>query len=199
MLKRHCELMVNSIFSEWENSWNKGIDKLLEGKFGPDMPSISKIEKRTAIALISTHPIFDYTQPLPENVIPVGGLHIQDAKPLPKVNKKGYVYRIASFLNWLSKHTFQELNDFIESSKKGTILFTFGTNFNASYMSLEKRTAFLDAFKQFPDYHFIWKFEKQLTDMALPTNVLIRPWLPQSDILAHQKVKAFITHGGEIF
>lgn len=57
----------------------------MEGKFGPGLPSISELQKRTAIALVSTHPIFDYSQPLLENVIPVGGLHIRDAKPLPKV------------------------------------------------------------------------------------------------------------------
>lgn len=65
-------------------------------------------------------------------------------------------------------------------------------------MSFEKRKALLDAFEQFPDYHFIWKYESQLTDLVLPKNVKIRPWLPQSDILAHPRVKAFITHGGKL-
>lgn len=91
---------------------------------------------------------------------------------------------------------FQDLNDFIESSKKGAVVFTLGSNFNASLMSFEKRKAFIDAFKQFPNYHFIWKFEKPMTDLTLPKNIMIRPWLPQSDILAHPKIKAFITHGG---
>lgn len=88
------------------------------------------------------------------------------------------------------------MNDIIESSRKGAVLFTFGSNFNSSLMSVEKQKALLDAFEQFPDYNFIWKFEKQLTNLKLPKNVMIRPWLPQSDILAHPKVKAFITHGG---
>lgn len=46
---------------------------------------MSELEQRTAIAFVSTNPIYDYTQPLPENVIPVGGLHIRDPKSLPQV------------------------------------------------------------------------------------------------------------------
>lgn len=37
------------------------------------------------IALISTHPTMDYVQPLPPNVIPIGGLQITEPKPLPNV------------------------------------------------------------------------------------------------------------------
>ncbi|KAJ6644162.1 UDP-glycosyltransferase UGT5 [Pseudolycoriella hygida] len=157
----------------WEYSFVKNIDKLLEGKFGPGMPSISELEKRTALGFVSTHPVFDYARPQLENVIAVGGLQIRDPNPLPK-----------------------ELNDFIESSKKGTVLFSLGSNFNASLMSVDKQNAFIDAFTHFPDYNFIWKFEKEMKNFKLPKNVILRPWLPQSDILAHPKIKAFISHGG---
>lgn len=63
-------------------------------------------------------------------------------------------------------------------------------------MPLEKQKILLDAFEQFPDYHFLWKFEKAKIDLKQPKNVMIRPWLPQSDILSHPKIKAFITHSG---
>lgn len=63
-------------------------------------------------------------------------------------------------------------------------------------MDLEKQKLLLDAFEQFPDIHFLWKFEEPTMDLKLPKNVMIRPWLPQSDILAHPKVKAFISHSG---
>lgn len=84
------------MFSKWEYSLVKNIDKLLEDKFGDRMPSIIEIEKRTAMALVSTHPIFDYTRPLHENVIPVGGLHIRDAKPVPKV-RSDYIRSIYAY------------------------------------------------------------------------------------------------------
>lgn len=56
----------------------------------------------------------------------------------------------------------------------------------------------LNAFEQFSDYNFLWKFEEQSFGLKLPKNVMIRPWLPQSDILAHPKLKAFFTHSGNM-
>lgn len=90
----------------------------------------------------------------------------------------------------------QDLEGFIAASKKGTILFSLGTNVRSSLMNGMKRKIILDAFAQLPDYHFIWKFENNKTDFDLPENVIVRPWLPQSDILAHSKVLAFFTHSG---
>lgn len=57
----------------------------MKDKFGSDLPSISEIEQRTAIAFVNTNPTFDYKMPLTENVVQVGGMHIRDTKPLPKV------------------------------------------------------------------------------------------------------------------
>lgn len=65
-------------------------------------------------------------------------------------------------------------------------------------MTKEKQKIILDAFEQFPDYNFLWKFEKPSIDLKLPKNVMIRPWLPQSDLLAHSKLRAFFTHSGKI-
>lgn len=62
-------------------------------------------------------------------------------------------------------------------------------------MGQEKKKAFASAFKQFPEYHFIWKYESVL-NLKLSSNVMILPWVKQNDILAHPKLKAFISHCG---
>lgn len=54
---------------------------------------------------------------------------------------------------------------------------------------------FIAAFRKFPDYNFLWKYESNL-EIELPTNVMLSPWLNQNDILADSHIKAFISHGG---
>lgn len=62
------------------------VDKLAAKYFKyDDLPSTADLERRTLVTLVNTNPSFDYLAPLPENVIPVAGLHIKKTKPLPKV------------------------------------------------------------------------------------------------------------------
>lgn len=160
---------------------------------GPGIPSIKELEERTVIALVSTNPAIDYPASLPENVIPVGGLHVRDTKPLPKVD----IIMSESNFNLIAMiFRFQDLEEFINSSKKGAVLFSLGTNVRSSLMDEAKQKIILDAFALLSDYHFMWKFEETSIGLKLPKNVIIRPWMPQSDILAHPKVKAFFTHSG---
>ena len=47
-------------------------------------------------------------------------------------------------------------------------------------------------------YSFIARFAGKITDkdFKMPSNVKFMSWLPQNDLLAHNKTKLFITHGG---
>lgn len=85
---------------------------------------------------------------------------------------------------------------FIDSSNKGAVLFSLGSNFRSDYMPAAKQQLFFKVLSDLPDYHFLWKFESNISANDLPKNVLIRPWLPVSDILAEPKVKAIFFHGG---
>lgn len=62
-------------------------------------------------------------------------------------------------------------------------------------MPPETLQVFLEVFRRLPQYNFLWKWE---SDQApeLPPNVLLQKWIPQNDVLAHPKIKLFLTHGG---
>ncbi|KAJ6636140.1 UDP-glucosyltransferase 2 [Pseudolycoriella hygida] len=149
------------------------VNKIVQERFGAGIPPVEDIEKKTAFVFVNTNPTMDYMAPLPENVIPVAGLHIKDPKPIPK-----------------------DLKAFIDSSKNGVVLFSLGTNFLSTYMPKSKQQIFLDVFNELPNYNFLWKFETNISSADLPKNVQIHSWLPISDLLVDPKVKAIYFHGG---
>lgn len=65
-------------------------------------------------------------------------------------------------------------------------------------LPIEKMQLFAKVFSEFTDYNFLWKCKCNLIAQNLSTNVWMRPWFPQSDILGHSKLKVFVTHGGLI-
>lgn len=153
------------------------IDKLTKinrSIFGNELPDLNEIEHRTALAMVNIHPAIDSSIPLPPNVIPIAGLHIKEAKELPEY-----------------------IETFINDAKKGVIVFALGSNIRSELMPADRFQSFVDVFQQFPDYHFLWKFQNDSKLTAnLPKNVFVSSWLPQSDILNHSKTKAFMTHAG---
>lgn len=74
------------------------------------------------------------------------------------------------------------------------IYFTFGSCINSADLPPEKVNAFIEAFRRLKQ-KVLWKFEEG-TIPNMPSNVMIRKWLPQNEILAHTNVVLFLTHGG---
>lgn len=63
------------------------VEKMIENKLQEKLPTgLKELERATNLALINSHPSFDYPQPLAPNVIDVAGLHIKEVKPVPKVS-----------------------------------------------------------------------------------------------------------------
>ncbi|KAI6171774.1 Glucuronosyltransferase [Aphelenchoides besseyi] len=58
------------------------------------------------------------------------------------------------------------------------------------------RDAFLSTFDHFPEVTFLWKYEKENDFAKKHPNLITSPWLAQTDLLAHPKMLAFLTHGG---
>ncbi|XP_315767.4 UDP-glycosyltransferase UGT5 [Anopheles gambiae] len=149
------------------------LQQIAQQAFDFPLPDLTELEQRTLIMLTNSNPALDPAESMPPNVIPVGGLQIVDPKPLPS-----------------------ELQNFIENAPQGAVLFAMGTNFKSKMFTAERQAMFLEAFAHLPEYRFLWKFDDDQLPRKASSNVLIRSWLPQNDILAQPKVRAFITHCG---
>ncbi|CAH0395928.1 unnamed protein product [Bemisia tabaci] len=144
--------------------------RIIREHFGNDAPPILDTLKNASLVLSNTHPTIHGARPLAANVIDVGGVHIEPAKKLP-----------------------EDIEKFIQESPHGVIYFCLGSIIRAATLPEEKRSAFVHTFSRLKE-RVLWKFEDE--NLHVPDNVMVKAWMPQRDILAHPKVKLFISHGG---
>nr|CAD7201414.1 unnamed protein product [Timema douglasi] len=146
-------------------------DKQSRAYFGDEMPYVGSYERNMSIIMVNTHYSFDYPQPHVPAIIPVGGLHLKPAQDLP-----------------------QDLKKLMDEAENGFIFFSLGSNLRSDMLSEEKRKVFLKAFSTLRCKVF-WKWESDHLP-GQPSNVVVRKWLPQNDILGHPNIRLFITHAG---
>ncbi|XP_063067064.1 UDP-glucuronosyltransferase 2A1-like isoform X1 [Engraulis encrasicolus] len=125
---------------------------------------------RADIWLIRTYWDFEYPRPLLPNFKFVGGLHCKPAKPLP-----------------------DDMEEFVQSSgDDGIVVFSLGSMIKN--LTMERANTIASALGQIPQKVF-WRYSGVKPETLAP-NTRLYDWLPQNDLLGHQKTKAFITHGG---
>ncbi|XP_053692512.1 UDP-glucosyltransferase 2-like [Sabethes cyaneus] len=139
----------------------------------PDIPNLSELERDARLVLLNSHPAAQVSEPMMPSVIPVGGMHIRPAKPLPK-----------------------DLEKWVNQTTRPIALFSLGTNFRSDKLEPGIIEQILGAMQELSEFQFLWKFESNLTDFSVPENVFMRQWIPQGDLLANPRVKLFITHSG---
>uniref|UniRef100_A0A914WA21 glucuronosyltransferase n=1 Tax=Plectus sambesii TaxID=2011161 RepID=A0A914WA21_9BILA len=81
-----------------------------------------------------------------------------------------------------------------ESSENGVVIFSMGSVASTKDMPIEMKNAIINAFSHFPQYTFLVRMEGELPKLS--DNIQIVDWIPQKDLLAHPKIRAFFTHGG---
>ena len=108
--------------------------------------------------------------------------------PLPDMPNTLSVGDSKKFANSLPK----DLEMFLHETQEMTILASFGGLFEHLPVHLEE--GFCDLFRQLK-HQVIWKL-KNATQCDNVKNVKVMDWIPQNDILAHPKIRLFITHGG---
>lgn len=151
--------------------WSDNV--LIERKFGPGIPDVHEIAKNTSLMFINTHFSLHGPRPIATNLIEIGGIHIKPEKPLPN-----------------------DLIDVLDRAKNGVIVFSWGSMVNTSTMSDNLRKTLFGAFSKLSQT-VIMKWESG-RPKDTPSNVYTRRWLPQRDLLCHSKVKAFISHCGNL-
>lgn len=135
------------------------------------IPSVEELEKSISIMLINSHISIAPPRPSMPGLIDIGGAAIRAPKQLPA-----------------------DIQKFLDEAVEGVVYVSFGANVQWKDMPTDKLNEFLEAFGSLK-LKVLWKCD--LTDLPnVSENIFIRPWVPQSDILAHKNVRLFITHGG---
>lgn len=86
------------------------------------------------------------------------------------------------------------LKNFLDNSKDGAVIISFGSIAKVSILGMEIVKKFLQVFHQLSCLNFIWGIDKEIEE--IPKNLMILKWLPLADVLAHENVKLLISHGG---
>ncbi|KAM6079332.1 UDP-glucuronosyltransferase 1A6-like isoform 9-T10 [Theristicus caerulescens] len=100
---------------------------------------------------------------------------------------------MVSGVNCAHKKLTQEFEAIVNASgEHGIVVFSLGSM--VSEIPMKKATEIADALGSVPQT-VLWRYTGEVPP-NLPKNVKLVKWLPQNDLLAHPKTRAFITHGG---
>ncbi len=122
------------------------------------MPHLRDLIKETSMVFVNSHVSFSGPKPNAPTVIELGGIHIQEAKPLDR-----------------------ELQEFLDSATEGVIYVSWGSMIRAETLPVDKRDSLLKAFGSL-EQKVLWKWENEVLPNQ-PKNVFIRKWMAQRDIL----------------
>ncbi|XP_068101388.1 UDP-glucuronosyltransferase 1A5-like isoform X2 [Hyperolius riggenbachi] len=125
---------------------------------------------RASIWLLRVDHILEYPRPYMPNVVLIGGIHCINKKPL--------------------KQEFEKLVN--SSGEHGFVVFSLGSM--VSEIPMHKAMDIAEALGSIPQT-VIWRYTGP-PPSNLEENTHLVKWLPQNDLLAHPKARAFITHAG---
>lgn len=155
------------------------VHRLLRHHLGKDVPHPYVLGREVSFILQNSHPSVRYPSAHLPNVAEVACLHCR---------------RAAVNLSQLDA----ELSEFMEAAPDGVIYLSMGSSVRSARLPAGLCELFVAVFARLPQQHVLWTWAGNATEQLpqLPANVLVRPWLPQQDILGHHRLRLFITHGG---
>ncbi|XP_077304341.1 UDP-glucuronosyltransferase 1A6-like isoform X9 [Lithobates pipiens] len=125
---------------------------------------------RSSVWLLRYDFVFEYPRPIMPNMVFIGGIHCKEGKVLSK--------------------DFEKLVN--SSGDHGFVVFSLGSM--VSEIPIHKAMDIAEALRSIPQT-VIWRYTGPVPS-NLGENTHLVKWLPQNDLLAHPKARAFITHAG---
>ncbi|XP_047722903.1 UDP-glucuronosyltransferase 3A1-like isoform X4 [Prionailurus viverrinus] len=137
-------------------------------------PVLSHLLKKAELWFVNSDFALEFARPLLPNTVYVGGLMARPVTPVPQ-----------EFENFIAKF-----------GDSGFVLVALGSmvsTFQSQELLREMNSAFAHL-----SQGVIWKYKPSHwpKDVKLAANVKIVGWLPQNDLLAHPRIRLFVTHGG---
>ncbi|XP_076046232.1 UDP-glucosyltransferase 2-like [Oratosquilla oratoria] len=137
-----------------------------------DMPPYEEFYRNASLLILNSYRYMETTKAYVPNIIHVGGLHLKPTKPLA-----------------------QDLEEWVQGAgDHGFIYFSLGSVVKTSQMPKGNLQMLVRAFERLPQ-RVLMKWNDDHIE-GLSHNVRLTKWLPQQDVLAHPKVRLFISHGG---
>jgi len=130
------------------------------------------LRSRSSIILASSNPITHGAWPRPPSTIEVGGLALRPPRPLEE----------------------GELKRFMDEADQGVVIVNLGSSITAQLLPTDRLNLLLEVFSQL-GLSVVWRWEES-EKVRIPPNVLIQPWLPLQDLLAHPNTRLLLAHGG---
>ncbi|XP_074451572.1 UDP-glucuronosyltransferase 1A1-like isoform X8 [Larus michahellis] len=181
--------------------------------------TVPDLLRKASIWLMKYDFVFEYPRPIMPNMVYIGGINCDQKKPLSK--REATVLELFSHASiWLMKYDFvfeyprplmpnmiliggisctrekalsEEFEAIVNASgEHGIVVFSLGSM--VSEIPMKKAIEIADALGSVPQT-VLWRYTGEVPP-NLPKNVKLVKWLPQNDLLAHPKTRAFITHGG---
>ncbi|XP_014373664.1 UDP-glucuronosyltransferase 1-1-like isoform X3 [Alligator sinensis] len=132
--------------------------------------TVPELFSHASIWLMKYDFVFEYPRPMMPNMVCIGGTICGQQKPLS-----------------------QEFEAIVNASgEHGIVVFSLGSM--VSEIPMKKAMEIAEALGKVPQT-VIWRYTGEAPP-NLSKNTKLVKWLPQNDLLAHPKTRAFITHGG---
>uniref|UniRef100_A0A8C6Y8R7 UDP-glucuronosyltransferase n=1 Tax=Naja naja TaxID=35670 RepID=A0A8C6Y8R7_NAJNA len=132
--------------------------------------TVVELYSQASIWLLRYDFVFEYPRPIMPNMILIGGINCAKEKPLT-----------------------QEFESILEKSgEDGVVVFSMGSML--SEIQMKKAMEIAKGLGTIPQT-VLWRYTGE-APINLANNTKLFNWLPQNDLLAHPKTRAFITHAG---